>query len=331
MAGVFPLEPWIRWADLSLAGEARWDDVDRLASQWLGRPCLALPSVRVGLCWALEAQGLARHRDHVLLPRFVGRCILNSISRVALPVEEPSSSTRAAIVVDQFGLRQQLDVLVPEFQARGWQYVEDSPYGIGHEEAPAPGSLGRFIGLGKVLPIALGALLVTDNAAVEAFVRRRREERSAWSGPVWLTMLVLRARQQVGGYSVAADAAYELYVAARGGHRWLRGNLAQVLGHAADFEREAAARLESARSALGDRGLVPDLTRLPYVLPCFVGAELDAPRAVFRRAGFDDSPFHVDVARNMLAPNYTKGLLLPLNPRIPRSTFDAALRALEKA
>lgn len=328
MAGSFPLEPWIRWSDVSLAGVARWEDVDDVASRWLGRGCVALPSVRVGICWAMEHRRYARHRDHVLVPRFVGRCILSSISRFALPVERPSSETRLAIVVDQFGLRQRLDALSPEFERRGWAFIEDSPYGVGHREGSGPNSLGRFIGLGKALPVAQGALLLTEDRELERFIRGKRQVHSAWSCPVWLTMLALRCRPRVGAYSAVADAAYELYLAAQGGNRWLRGNLVRVLQRAAEFERETRARLDAVAEVIAGRALLPDLQRLAYVVPCFAGLDLAAAQSVFRQFGFDDSAFHVDVARNMLEPRYAKCLLLPLNPRIPRRTFDALLRGL---
>lgn len=331
MSDVYPLEPWLRWSDISLAGAPRWETVDALASQWLGRPCLALPSVRVGMCWVMEYKGYARHRDNVLVPRFVGRCILNAIGRYAFPVERPSPETRLAIVVDQFGLRQRIGSLAPEFARRGWDYLEDSPYGVGHDEGPGPGSLGRLIGLGKVLPVALGALCVTEDLGMARFIAGKRSERSAWAGLVWMTIAALRLRQRAGGFSTLAELAYELYPAARGGHRWLRGNLGCVLRQAAVFEDETRARLALVSEALGDYALMPDLKRLGYVVPCFVGAQLAAAQEVFRRNLFDDSAVHVDVARNMLDARYVKGLLLPINPRVARPAFDALVAGLRAA
>src|SRR5207244_8181904 len=109
-----------------------------------------------------------------------------------------------------------LDVLKPQFAQRGWRYIEDSPYGIGVDEAAGPASIGRFIGLGKPLPVVQGALLTTDDEALRRHVLEKRDESSLWSWPVWLTMLGLR-RRYPNGYSHAADAAHEMYVAAGGG------------------------------------------------------------------------------------------------------------------
>jgi hypothetical protein len=324
----FPAEPSLEWGDLSLAGTRRWSDVDAVATGWLGRPCVAVPSVRVGLCWALEFAGLKRHRSHVLVPRFVGRCILNSLARVALPVESPTADTHAAVVVDQYGLRQDLEALAPEFRRRGWVYVEDSPYGIGHDEAPGEGSLGRFIGLTKVLPIAQGALFLAGQPALAEHLARRREERSPWSIPVWLTIAGLRFRKQAAGYSPAADAAYEMYVPARGGNRWLRGNLRAVLESSAGYRAESARRLAAITERLHDAVIVPDLTRLGFAVPLRVGDQEPALVEIFSRLGFDPTVYHVDGARNLLMPRFERCLLLPLSPRIPRSAFDGLIRAL---
>lgn len=327
MTDVSPFEPWITLRDLAPLGETRWETVDEAASRWLGRPALALPSVRVGLCWMLQHLSYARHRDHVLIPRFMGRCILNSISRVALPVEAPTERTRMAIVVDQYGMRQHLEALTPEFMRRGWVYAEDSPYGVQREESPGPGSLGRFIGLGKPLPIAMGALLVTDRDDVAHALRQRRQQRSPWSLLAWTVMVALRLRRFVGAGSTLAEIAYELYPAGGGGHRWMRGNVARVLARIEAFEAETARRAAGAASALDSHLLWSHAPRVGYVVPCFAGASEDA-QAVFRRHGCDATPYHVDVARNLLAPSYVPALLLPLNPRLPRRTFDTMLSDL---
>jgi len=327
MADIAPLEPWLTGRDLSIGGEARWEAVDELASTWLGRPVLALPSVRVGLCWTLQHLGYARHRDHVLVPRFMGRCILNSVSRHALPVEHPTPDTRVAVVVDQYGLRQRLDVVAPACASRGWAYVEDSPYGVGVDESPGPGSLGRFIGLGKALPIVMGALLATDREDLAAAVRTQRQGQSPWSVLAWSVMLALRVRRSAGSSSTLAEIAYELYPAGRGGNRWLRGNMARVLAAHAAFEAESAVRSAAVASALKSEVLWSAPPRVGYVAPCFPGAPA-AAQAVLRRYGCDAGAYHVDVARNLLAPEYVKALLLPLTPRMPRAAFDAMVRDL---
>lgn len=321
--------PWIRLADIRLFEAPAWQELDEIASAWLGVSCLVLPSIRVGLCWALEQRGYARHRDHILVPRFTGRCILNSLGRFSLPVESPTEETRMAVVVNQFGRSQDLAALVARFAGRDFSYIEDSPYGVGDDESLGKGSLGRFIGLGKVLPVVQGALFVSGDAAISRQIELKRQQRSPWALPVWITMLLLRKRFSAG-YSEMADAAYEMYPASRGGCRYLRGNLSAVFNRIKWFEQESRNRMQVASEVLGACALLPDKQRLGYVIPFFPGRSMDSMQVILSRLGFSDVPLHVDINSNMLAPNYVKCLVVPVNPYIPRSSFDQLMNELRK-
>jgi hypothetical protein len=325
---IFSDVPWLTRADLQIFGAPPWARLDELASAWLGQRCLVLPSVRVGLCWALEQRAYRRHSDHILVPRFMGRCILNSLGRFALPVESPTDQTRIALVVDQFGRRQATGTLGPQLAERNWAYIEDSPYGVGTDERPGEGSLGRFIGLCKVLPVVQGALFIAGDEALSQCIRSNRENSSAWGWPVWLTMLLLRKRYATG-YSDAADAAYELYPAARGGSAALRGNLAAVFRKIELFEQESQGRMAAVIDALGQHVLPPDQRRLGYLVPFLPGTDLESAQAIFRKCGFCDAVLHVDLNRNMLEPNYVKSLVIPINPCIQRQSFELLVSGLK--
>ena len=328
MTGAFALEPRVDWRDLGAPAGVSWDAVDAVASAFVGRPVVGLPSVRVGLGWALQSLGAARHRDHVLVPRFMGRCILNALSRHALPVEAPTPATRAVITVDQFGLRHDVPTVAAASRREGWAVIEDSPCGVASDETPSPGTLVRFIGLAKALPVVQGALAVSDNPEILSFIRAQRREDSGWSWGAWLAMLGQRRRTQAIGYSAIADLAYEAYPLGRGGNPWLRANLRRVLERAASFAAIHASRLTMLRERLEGRVVTPDVARLAYVAPYVVGDAADAARAVFRREGFDDGLYHVDVARNLLAPRWEKAVLIPLNVRIADARFTALVDGL---
>lgn len=321
--------PWLKSTDVQLWGAPSWELLDEIASSWVGQPCLVLPSVRVGLCWALEAKGYVRHQDHVLVPRFIGRCILNSIGRFALPVETPTTKTRIALVVDQFGRRQDLKALKVRFQESNWSYIEDSPYGIGIDENAGEASMGRFIGLSKVLPIVQGALFVAGDESIRLSIIANRRNSSAWSLPVWLAMLYMRKRY-VSGYSDLADAAYEMYLAAKGGCGALRGNINSVFGKIDEIEFENKRRLTAVVESLGESVLVPDQARIGYVVPFLPGDAINLATKIFREFGFSDSVVHVDLDRNMMSPNYARCLLIPLHSKIPRANFEGLLKALKK-
>ena len=324
----YPLEPHVRVADYRLLGRTTWEQVDRKASEVLGRECLAVPSVRVGMCWTLEYLGCVRHSDHVLVPRFMGRCILNSFSRHAMPVESPSPQTRLAVVVHQFGLRQRLEAIQEECASRGLVYIEDSPYGLESPEELGPGSLAKFIGLTKILPVLKGALALSSDRSLLEFMERKRHEASLWSWAVLGAMALVRGRHRPGGYSALADAAYEMYVECKGDNNFLRGNFLrsiQRLNFLATLARQRFSLIEE-RIKMGI--LVPDTDRMPYAVPYFPGEDVSQSQEVFRRHGFDPNLYHVDLARNLFSPQYEQALLIPINPRIPSRDFEGLVAGL---
>lgn len=319
--------PWLKPADIQLCGVPSWEVLDELASEWLGQACLTLPSIRVGLCWALEQRGYTRHLDHILVPPFTGRCILNSLSRFALPVESPTTKTRIALVVNQFGRSQDVETLKPQFSAANWSYIEDSPYGIGFDESISAGSLGRFIGLGKVLPVIKGALFVSGDEAISQSIKLNRQKASPWAWPVWLTMLALRKRF-TRGYSEMADLAYEMYPSSRGGSFAIRNNLVAVFNRLPWFERESQDRMAEAAAALGACALLPNKNRLGYVVPFLPGIAMPSAKLALHKCGFSDASLHVDINNNMLNPNYVKCLVVPINPYIPRPAYSKLMTEL---
>jgi hypothetical protein len=328
VSGALPLEPWVTWRDLGVGRGGRWDDVDAVVSRLLGRPALGIPSVRVGLTWALEYLGLRRHRDHALVPRFMGRCILTALTHRVLPVEVPTDETRAVITVDQFGLRHDVAAVGAEARRRDWVLLEDSPCGIGADEAPSPGALARFVGLAKALPVVQGGAVVSDDARFAEFVRVKRRHAPVWGTVAWTLMVLVRARRRATGSSVIADLAYELYPHVGGGSARLRANVLSVLARLDAIAALHASRLRRLSEALGERVLLPDASRVGYVVP-FLCDEIE-PAAVeaFHAQGFDASPYHVDVARNLLAPRYARALLIPLSLRVPEAGFARLVDAL---
>ncbi len=325
----FPSEPWIQLGDLRLFPQTSWDEIDARASTILGRSCLGIPSVRVGMCWVFDYLEFSRHRDHVLVPRFLGRCVLNALNRYALPVQRPTPETKAVVVVDQFGLKQDCSAISAECVARGYVYLEDSPYGLGETEKPGPGSIARLVGLTKVLPIVQGGLLISDDEGLLRFVKKKRSESSHWSWMVWSVMALLRCRRRAADHSAVAEAAYEMYWEGKGGNAWLRGNMSRVLDQAERIAGSQAKRMAFVASRLGDRVVIPDLKRFGYVMPFLPGDQLELVRSLFEREGFDAESYHVDIGRNLFAPQYLKALLIPLNPRIPQQTFERLVSGLE--
>lgn len=323
----YALDPAVGLADHRLIG-ASWEDLDTAGARAIGRTCVAVPSVRVGLSWTLGHLGLSRQQDHVLVPRWTSRCILTNLSRRALPTEEPTSRTRAIMVVHQYGLRQDMDAIAAECRSRGWHCLEDAAYGPDEEEGIAPGSVVRFIGLTKTLPVLRGALALSDDPALLETLRQRRSHASPWSLLVLGALSYLRAPSRSAQSSQLAEIAYEMYEPAGGADRWTRANILRGLERIERFASESKRRREEAVRALGSRLLVAERSHTPYV-GMYFAPDLDGASAILRRHGFGPSPYHIDVARNLLRAEHRRAVLVPFNPRIPRADYEAVLMALK--
>ena len=321
-------EPQVKFGDYQLFRPTNWIDIDRRATDLLNIQCLGIPSVRVGMSWSLEYLGCRRYRDHVLVPRFMGRCILNSLNRYALPVENLTERTRLVVVVHQYGLKQNLELISRVCSSRGLPFIEDNPCGLEMQEELAFGSLAKFIGLSKVLPALKGSLVISNDPAFLGFIKHKREEFSLWSWFVFAGMAYLRMRRKSNGYSPLADAIYEMYIPSKGDNNWLRGNVNRALAQFKSLAAQSNQRLSMVKEQIMEKVLIPDTDRMTYVVPYLPGNDMEEARRIFRMNGFASNLYHIDVARNLFDPCYEKALLIPLNPRIPFSNFRALLNDL---
>lgn len=231
------------------------------------------------------------------------------------------------VVVHQYGFRQDLRAIADECAARGWVYLEDAAYGPEEHEKLGPSARARFIGLTKTLPVLRGALVMSEDIELMAALRRARERTTVWTFPVLLALSYLRAGARAAASSHLAEIAYEMYEPAGGADAWTRGNILRGLEQLERTAAESAARRAAARSALGDRLIVAESARTPYV-GAYRAADLDRAAAIVAAHGFRSDIHHIDVARDLMRPVFEKAILIPFNPRIPRGPFDALVRAL---
>lgn len=324
----YSMVPRVGLKDYPLLGHTSWEQLDAIASQNLGYNCVSLPSVRVGICWTLEFNGYSRHKDHILVPKFVGRCILNAFNRYSLPVEDLTPETRLAIVVHQFGLTPDIESIRLKCAENDMGYLEDSPYGLNDTETLGPDSIAKFIGLSKVLPVLKGAVAICRDTALSEFLKNKRQASSIWSWPVLAAMSVVRYKNKTGSYSALAEAAYEMYVNCEGDNRILRGNLRNALENIGQYADENQRRISLISKTLKGQIILPNASRVGHVVPFFPGSETIKAQEIFHRFGFSPNTYNIDVARNLFNPKYELSLLIPLNPKIPYMQFSNLVESL---
>ncbi len=328
---VYTSQPSVRLRDYRLGRGVSWESLDERVSRLVGAEAVAVPSVRVAVLWILEHLGLNRHADEILVPRFLGRCILNVLGRCALPVQSISSRTRVALVVHQFGFLQNLPMIESDLAKSRIEYVEDSPAGLDFKEGYGPRSLGRLIALSKFLPVLKGGIFLSPHPNLLEFLRRKRSGRSPWSWVIFPVLAYCRWRCLMPLHVGWADALYELYPLSPADNRFLRKNFCKGLERVESYQCVTERRLQYVSSRLGERALLPDLQRVTSIVPLVADGIEEKVRTILARHRMDSSLYHFDEATNLLHPQYRQMFLIPLNPTIPQEVFESLVADLARA
>ncbi|MFA6091808.1 MAG: DegT/DnrJ/EryC1/StrS family aminotransferase [Elusimicrobiota bacterium] len=304
-----------------------WEELDHELSKRLRCRAVAVPSVRVGMLWMLEHLGLRRHESEVLVPRYVGRCILDALGRAALPALSLGIRTRAAVVVHSFGLEPDWEKLRPSLSSAGVPFIEDAPHGLMEEESCGEGSLGKFIALSKLLPMLKGGCFVPQDESLAEFMRQKRSE----SGPIWIPWWILMTlapvrRGRHTAHCVAAESAYSVYPYSPSDNGPLRRNFREALRRLDEYSDVEVRRLGELRSALGARVIVPHARRLIYGVPIL--ADGNSIEEDLSACGFCAERYTMDMACNMLSPRYEKVFWVPVHPGVREDDFHRLLDRL---
>ncbi len=72
----------------------------------------------------MQALGFTR-RDEILVPPYLGHCVLSALARTSFPAMAPSSVTKGILVFHQFGYPQQLDEIQKVAAKNKWFIIND--------------------------------------------------------------------------------------------------------------------------------------------------------------------------------------------------------------
>ena len=79
---------------------------------------------RSAMAVGLSAAGLGR-TDEILVPPYIGQCVLSALSRTSFPTMTPSNRTKAILVFHQFGFPQNLAIIESVARRNGWIILND--------------------------------------------------------------------------------------------------------------------------------------------------------------------------------------------------------------
>lgn len=309
-------------------GPASVAALEGLLSQWFGKEAILTSSGRAAMLLWLDVLGLNRYRHRVATTRMISGCVLDVIVRRAFPVDAAGDCDADALVLyHQYGLRQQaepaqkriLDDICHRFFADARSGARD------WRGEAAVFSLPKFFGAQSMI-----GGLATGDAALAQALRARRDAFEPPAAP-------LRREQAATFRSGVGGAALETAYLQRLLNPRLHDD--ELGGAPASLQAicaAGAARAEVLEAWLG--ALPADLAQesrnllgadLPYALPLLAPADgEDRLRAALVRHGVPSAIYAIDVARNITAPVYRRGFLLPCHHGVRPEAAAALAREI---
>lgn len=306
-----------------------------LASTRLGMEILPVSSGRAAAVSGLRALGLGR-MDEILVPPYLGQCVLSALLYTSFPAMTASSRTRAILVYHQFGFPQDIDAISKVAEARGWVIVNDCANSVfsmwGNDYVARWGDM-TVLSLWKIYGCGLGGgLLVRDE-------EKRTRARAALDAD--------RALHEVEAERVRAallearqdrdSASAVLTVAGVYGKLPLLGAcppgaVAAMPSSAEEIDADIGHRQTlwaRVRKAFSER--VPQCDAeavVPFAVPV-VGEERDLRTVADRvraELGFDCPILRFDFGMNMLEPDYRKALVIGCHSGWTEEAVDGICR-----
>ena len=301
--------------------------VEALLSEWFGQPTLLFSSGRAA-CQLLGSElGLQPYQHRITVPRFLSRCILNSLNMNAFPVHEAGAD--AVLFYHQYGFRQRVT-------PREALVIEDACHCFfsGPQSGVRPWvGQGTAFSLPKFFSIhgPAGALVIQDRQLFRR-VQKRRDGQSAIDPEteLWRRKVIVAANS--GADTHLLEGAYALLTEFPG------PDLSALAGFPANIDElnrigeMRAARLRLLAEGLGDEypAFLMDLGQdLPYALPYFgdgdrvrLGAIADR---LTRELGIHAGLYHLDRRCNLYDPDFQPCVLLPCHQYVPETLLQNAI------
>ena len=262
----------------------------------------------------LEVFGLTR-MDEILVPPYLGHCVLSAISRIAFPTMSPSERTRAVLVFHQFGFPQQLDKIESVASDKNWIILNDcantlftkvnSNYLI---------DWGDFtvVSFSKLYNCGLGGGLWTKRKELLPIL----SERSQFDREMAEDLFDLYLRIQDGSFGAKSQIKIEMLYGCLPEVRSI-GDMAikSLPGSLQEIKQDIERRKKiysTAISVFGENVPICDEDVVPFAIPVAGKPDvLEKVSSIFKKDyGINLPILHFDFERNVLHPDYRKALII---------------------
>ncbi|MBF0594903.1 MAG: DegT/DnrJ/EryC1/StrS aminotransferase family protein [Candidatus Omnitrophica bacterium] len=296
-----------------------------------------IASARSGLTAGLRALGCGR-MDELLVPPYLGQCVLSALNRSSFPAMSVSSRTRGMLVFHQFGFPQKIDLIEAAAMKKGYFIINDCAHLLsGRYQGRDVVRWGdvTVMSFPKFFPSVLGGALMT---AREDLLQRIDQQRAVIDEARFL------------------DEAYDILKRVKSSDRLVSVlDVEAVFGYLPDllaFPDRALAGLPADEKALGGEiqrrvdlwsllkkhfpSRVPvcdDSDVVPFAIPLELraGDREDVLEDIREQWSVDLPVLHFDFARNMLAPDYRRAVVIGCHEGWKRELVVGIVDQLQRA
>lgn len=274
---------------------------------------------RAALVYGLRALGLQR-MDEILVPPYLGHCVLSALARASFPTMTASSRTKALLVFHQFGYPQKIEEIHRLASEKEWIIVNDCANTIFsslRKEMIIKWGDFSVLSFSKIYPCILGGALISNRGEIRNWLNENYKKLSLDHlnrANMAYDTLEKSKKGLLGyeaGFEVDAVFGYLPEVVS-----FPSRTLASLPDGVDEIEKDIARRkrlLNIVRDSLSGR--VPDCPGedvVPFAIPVS-GEEsrLDEISArITVELNMDVPVLYFDFARNMLNPDYRKALVI---------------------
>ena len=284
-----------------------------------GQKIIPFSCARAAMVYGLRALGIGR-MDEILVPPWLGQCVLSALSRIAFPTMTPSHRTKAILVFHQFGYPQHLEEIEKVASENGWIIFNDSANTIFSEYGGVKVvEWGDFsvLSFSKLYPCTLGGALVSSRSEIRDTIvsnYRMLSDKYADRSNVAHGILEDAKRNLLGTEAeIEIDAVY--------------GYLPELVAFPSNALQGLPSTYEEVRNDVEHRknilriitsyfpDHVPECSKcdvVPFAVP--IAGPLEElellSREIKEEIGADVPILHFDFDRNMLMPDYREAVVI---------------------
>lgn len=300
----------------------------------LGHPGIPFLTCRSAMLSGITASGLNR-MDEILVPPYLGHCVLSAISRTCFPTMTPSDRTKAILVFHQYGFPQKLDVIESMACDRKWIILNDCANTLFTKVE------GRYLidwgdlsvaSLSKLYPCGLGGGLWTRSKEMHSLLAQRNETDSALAKKALNFYLDIHGDCSGIKTQIKIDMLFGYLPTIKSmpskAFQGLPGSLEEITS---DITRRKKI-YEAACHYLNDRVPLCEEAVVPFAIPISGENEalLGLSQKIKERFKANAPVLHFDFAMNMLAPDYRPALVVGCNRGWTEEITEGIFRLAEK-